>query len=112
MKAWIVSDKEAWENEAAIVFAETRGKAKSVALSTDACSEGRFTDLVATRCPEADELYKEGKREADWDDPKDRLVMVRDLGFSCEDKDLKKCDRCCARKYCSKYEGDLKDGRT
>ncbi len=82
MKAWRVEDKYGDEYKVAIVFAETRGRAKSSALY---CSEtfvySEYIDLIATRCPQMDKYYTEGKYEMDWENPNDRLAMVRDLGF-------------------------------
>lgn len=43
MKAWLVKDKE--EFSATVVFAETRGKAKSVAMYTEACGGVAFCDI-------------------------------------------------------------------
>ena len=55
MKAWIVYDSEGCC--ATIVFAETRGKARSVALHTDVCEEMRFIDISPKRIKDADNLY-------------------------------------------------------
>lgn len=61
MKAWIVRIKE--EFCASVVFAETRGKAKSIALSTDTCCDADFCDIEVRRCPSIDKYYVNGKRE-------------------------------------------------
>ena len=57
MKAWLVQDK--WDCYGAeIVFAETRGKARALALATDCCSETDFLDVDVRRQPNADKYYK------------------------------------------------------
>ena len=69
MKAWIVDDPiEA--ATAAVVFAETRGQAKVLAQSTDACEDMEFKDIRAVRALELDQFYR-GKSEMDWNDPDD-----------------------------------------
>ena len=104
MKAWLVSAKD--EIGAEIVFAETRGKAKVEALCTDCCSEARFVDIEVHREPIADKYYKEGKWHLDWDNPQDRLALVKDCGFSCYPDyfDLEECEKhCSAKEYCYRY---------
>ena len=43
MKAWLVREKD--EFCATVVFAETRGKARSTALATDCCEDSCFCDI-------------------------------------------------------------------
>ena len=43
MKAWIVNPK--YESGFAVVFAETRGKAKALALCTSSCEDANFCDI-------------------------------------------------------------------
>lgn len=103
MKAWIVREKG--EFFCAVVFAETRSKAKVAAMSTDVCENADYVDIMVRRAPTADQYYKPGKRELNWYDAEDRIVMVRDLGFTCDydgiDPDA--CARCPARDYCDYY---------
>lgn len=106
MKAWLARNKTDDEGTAAIVFAETAGKAKAAALHT-AYEGGNFTDISVSRLPKADKMYKLGKREMDWNDPKDRLFMVNECGFYCVDKDEKLCRKCNAKKYCYWYESEV-----
>lgn len=102
MKAWLVSEKDA--DCATVVFAETRGKARSMAMSTDSCSEAQFTDIEVHRKPGLDKYYKNGKKEMDWDNPKDRIALVKECGFRCEYVEPYLCDDCPAKKYCGTYE--------
>lgn len=102
MKAWIVDDPiEA--ATAAVVFAETRGQAKVLAQSTDACEDMAFTDIRAVRAPELDRFYK-GKSEMDWFDHDDRIAMVRYGGMHCAYEVDTECETCPANKWCSRYE--------
>ena len=107
MKAWLVKNKDADYCGAEVVFAETRGKARALAMSTDCCSEAKFVDIEVYREPIADKYYKEGKRYLDWDDPKDRLALVKDCGFSCDPDyfDCEECEKhCSAKEYCARYK--------
>lgn len=110
MKAWIVDDPiEA--ASAAVVFAETRGQAKVLAQSTDACEDMAFTDIRAVRAPKLDRFYK-GKSEMDWFDHDDRIAMVQYGGFHCSpevDVYKEKCESCPAHEWCEKFENMMED---
>ncbi len=103
MKAWIVREKD--EFEAAVVFAETRGKAKTLALSTEACESSDFMSVEVRRAKEADKYYKPGKRELDWFNPDDRIAMVKDCGFTCipDAHCAEECADCPAKDFCDDY---------
>ena len=103
MKAWLVRQKDKFEAE--IVFAETRGKARALALITDCCNETSFIDVDVRRQPNADKYYKEGKWHLDWDNPKDRIALVKDCGFVChyEYFEWEDCESCSAKEYCDRY---------
>lgn len=101
MKAWKVRDPN--ERTATIVFAETAGKARSLAMHTDCCEDMDFCAIEVRRAPAADMCYRAGTWEMDWYDSDDRLVMVRDLGFTCEYKEPEECAWCPAKEYCDLY---------
>lgn len=82
MKAWLV--RECGEFRATVVFAETRGKAKSAALHTEACEDVDFLNIEVRRLKEADKYHKPGKKELDWLNDADRIAMVKDCGFTCD----------------------------
>lgn len=107
MKAWLVQEKD--ECRATVVFAETRGKARSIAMSTDACEDADFCDIEVRRVPNMDKYYKEGKVEMDWENPKDRIALVRECGFRCDYDylDWVDCESCSAREYCDTYQDHL-----
>lgn len=108
MKAWFVQDKRE-RYGAEIVFAETRGKAMSLALHTPCCDEAEFTNIEARRMPHADKYYKEGKWHLDWENSKDRVVLVKECGFVCDYDYLEweDCEICSAKKYCDRYQDHL-----
>ena len=104
MKAWLVREKD--EFSATVVFAETRGKAKVLAMHTDACEDAAFCDIEVLRMKELDKYYKDGKRELDWENPADRIALVKDGGFVCDPDyyDWADCAACTAKEYCDYYK--------
>ena len=108
MKAWLALNKTDDEGAMAIVFAETAGKAKALALHTAACEDSNFTDISVSRMPKADKMYKPGKIEMDWNDPNDRLFMVKHCSFYCIDKNEKLCRECNAKKYCYWHKSEVR----
>ena len=107
MKAWTVKAKD--EVYTAVVFAETRGKARVLARYTDACEDADFCDIEVRRAPSIDKYYKEGKTEMSWDNSEDRVALVKELGFCCEEVDLCVCEYCPAKQFCDRYKDELKD---
>lgn len=107
MKAWIVRIKE--EFCATVVFAETRGKAKSIALSTETCCDADFCDIEVRRCSKLDKYYVNGKREMYWNIPKDRLALVQECGFVCDPDywEPRLCEDCSGKECCDKYLDSL-----
>lgn len=103
MKAWLV--RECGEFCATVVFAETRGKAKSAALRTETCEGADFVNIEVRRLKEADKYYKPGKEELDWFNAADRIAMVKDCGFTC-DSDAhywENCADCPAKEFCDYF---------
>lgn len=104
MKAFLVYDKGSLEEYCTVVFAETRNQARYIALSTETCDGGEYSDIVAHRLPIADSQYKKGKTEMDWEDPKDRTFLVRHCGFKCAEPEFDDCKNCSSKEYCGEYE--------
>ena len=104
MKAWLVKEKD--EFCATVVFAETRGKARSLAMHTECCEDADFTDIEVSRKPQMDKYYKEGKKEMDWYDSKDRIALVKDCNFVCDYDywEREDCENCSAKEYCDRYK--------
>lgn len=107
MKAYIASAKG--ENYMTIVFAETAGQARSIAQHTDTCCDVEFTDIEVSRYPKADSQYN-GDSEMEWDNPKHRLFLVAECGFSCADPDYRFCKSCIAKDKCDTYQEYLTGG--
>lgn len=114
MKAWICRDRNGATDLAVVVFAETAGKAKSLAQCTEVCEDVAFIDIQCHRCPKADNDHGD-KAILDWYDNEDRLILVRDCGFYCSYEMLFSdcnCAECNARKYCSRYESNMSENPT
>lgn len=111
MKAWLVREKD--EFCATVVFAETRGKARALAMQTETCEDVEFVNIEANRKPQMDKYYTDGKKEMDWFNSKDRIALVKDCGFVCDLDYLERedCDNCPAKEYCDRY-ADLIDHPT
>jgi len=107
MKAYAVFDKDGYPPYSEVVFAETRAKAIYTALrDTDLSYEGcEYTDMRARRKQMLDKYYR-GRSAMDWNNDTDRLAMVRDAGYVCDDDffDPDECVKCVGKDYCSKYE--------
>lgn len=110
MKAYVVRDKnDSWC--ATVVFAETRGKAKSRAQATETCEDVDFIDIECRRAPELDKHYRPGKTEMHWDCMEDRVALVKELGFRCGPEDIYylgiDCKECAAAPWCDLYQDRL-----
>lgn len=106
MKAWTVREKDRFC--IAVVFAENRNKAKSIAQTTDACEDVEYINIEAHRLPIADSQYK-GRIKMDWNDPDDRLFLVKNCNFYCEYIEPYECNRCSARDYCEMYQDEIEE---
>lgn len=51
-----------------------------------------------------DKYYTEGKKEMDWFTLKDRIALITEYGFYCEDATKEKCEDCLAKDYCNYYK--------
>lgn len=102
MKAWLVKERDG--EYATVVFAETRGKARSLALATDACEDADFCDIEVTRKPHLDKYYTSGKRKMDWYNDSDRIALVKDGGFQCVHECECELEECPAHQWCDRYE--------
>lgn len=105
-KAYAISADYAPYSE--VVWAETSGKAKRIAL--DRCESMQdldFIELHARRLPEMDLMY-DGNPVADWCDDETRIKLVSDCGWHCAEPELHDCKICPAREFCETWE-DMKD---
>lgn len=106
-KAYCVTSK--WRDDATVVFAESSGKAKATAMSTEACEDVDFVNIQVQRLPNMDKYYKPGKTEMDWNNPEERIALVKDAGFHCEYIELTECEQCPAREYCDEWEAYVEE---
>ena len=105
-KAYVITDRDRWENSAIVVFAETAGKAKAYGMYTDEFGDFEFTELRAHRAPALDDFYK-GRDRMDWFIGEDRIAMVRFADFRCSDDmdmDKEECRACVAFEWCGAVE--------
>lgn len=108
MKAYKVTDKQCACGYSTIIFAETREKARAIALWSDAFDWFglSYLDFWVKRVPALDKYYR-GKSEMEWDDPDDRIAMVKEAGFICSyeyDPTELECKQCPAKQWCERYE--------
>ena len=105
MKAYEARNKWGYRDYATVVFAESAGKARAIALYTEACEGCDFTDIEVFRVQLLDKYYQEGKVEMDWTDAKDRIALVKYCGFYCSMEVINPdCENCSAKKWCDRYK--------
>ena len=107
LKAYRVQDLDNFEGCSTVVFAESRNKARRLAMSTDACEYGEYIRIRATRLPELDSEYR-GHFEMDWYNDQDRMAMVSQ-GWRCSDPDRDECVVCSCKEDCEDYQDYLTD---
>ena len=105
MKAWIC--EEPIMGYCVVVFAETRNKARIIAMGTDECNGMEYIEIKPRRFPEADSEYFLGKTQMIWDDPHDKRFLIRH-GWHCE-RDYAFCAECDDLQYCEWGQDLLKD---
>ena len=104
MRAYKVFDREYYYS--VVVFAESPSKAKSYTYNhLDDLDGAEYTDLRARRIKRLDKYYKPDKKYLDWYIDEDRLALVKDGGYFCEELNFE-CDNCIARKYCEMIKED------
>ncbi len=87
-----------------VVFAADRNHAKRLAMRTDACEDAEYINIRVRRSPELDNCYR-GRWEMNWDEPQDRIDLVKLAGFVCSyEIDDPECDICPAREWCERAE--------
>ncbi len=100
MKAWQANSE--YSEGSVVVFAETAGKAKQIALKTDELCEESYVDIRVNRLPKIDRFYKEGKTIGDWVEDEDiRLELVKEYNWACLEPTYRECSVCLAEKYCN-----------
>ena len=101
-KAWC-SLNEKWCRPV-IVFADTIGKAKSYFMKRDTVGYFNFCNVRPHRIKKLDYLDRPNGYVMNFLKDEDRLPMVRDAGFYCNEVDRQLCEECCAKEWCSAYE--------
>lgn len=109
MKAWQCINY--YDGYIMIVYAETAGKARYIAIQSGSIGDDlEFRDVIVRREKKLDAYYR-GVSEMDWYNAQDRMAIVQELGLSCDDDsfDPDDCKRCPAAEWCDKYQDFLKE---
>lgn len=106
-KAWKCCDEDNCYVE--VLFADTRGKAKTYFKNTDTFAWFDFCELRPRRAKSLDYLNYPDGYVMNWFKDEDRIAMVRHLGVQCDDAYREDCEVCCAKEWCSKYEDYLEE---
>lgn len=109
IRAFVCQEEEEWNS--VVVFAESAGKARYIAMCSYELGEDlQFQDVRVYRAPSLDKCYR-GLNMMNWNDPQDRIAMVRDAGFQCSGDwyDPVSCDCCAAREYCDTYKDRIEE---
>ena len=85
-KAWVAYNYP--KNISMVVYADTKGKAKSYLMHTEIFDDYGFMDI---------DVYM------DWNKDEDRIPMVREFNMHCSEV-TDECKECCVWEWCSKYE--------
>lgn len=103
MKAWIASDKNC-DCGSEIIFADTRGKAISEALSRDNFEDLEFTDIRVHRIKDLDGMEKAEPIDNPWLNDDIRLILVKEYDWACMEPEYSDCDSCVAKQYCHYFD--------
>lgn len=98
MKAYIITGDDGYS---IVVFAESRGKAASIAKSDEYFCDYDFTEIKPRREHNLDK-YCRGVCKMDWYDPQDRIALCKE-GWSCLEPEERECQNCPAQRYCEHY---------
>lgn len=103
MKAWIVTDKNG-DYGSDIVFASSRGKAISEALTRDNFEDFEFTDIRVRRIKDLDGMENAEPTDNPWLNDEIRLILVKEHDFACIEPEDSDCDSCVAKQYCHWFD--------
>ena len=85
-----------------VIFAESRGKAKAIAMHSDFFEDMNFLEIKPYRVRQFDKCYR-GLTEMDWEDKYDRIALVMD-GWTCHYDINCQPNTCPAKQFCSRYK--------
>ena len=101
-KAWMAYNYP--KNIAMVVFADTKGKAKSYLIHTETFDDYGFMDIDVYRAKSLDYLDRPDGYIMDWNNDEDRIAMVKHIYSGCLPPIEEDCESCCAKECCSKYK--------
>lgn len=107
MKAWICTAETT--EFSMVIFAETRGQAKTIAMSSDYLAESSYIDVRARRFAEADGEYR-GRQEMDWYASKEDRRFLVSHGWRCNPEmwEPEDCEGCGCADFCA-YAKEYKE---
>ena len=88
-----------------VIFAESRGKAKVIAMHSDFFEDMNFLEIKPYRVLQFDKCYR-GLPEMDWEDKYDRIALVVD-GWTCHEDIECQPNTCPVKQLCRRY-ADIK----
>lgn len=99
MKAYEIEDIQ--NGTSRIIFATSMSSAKYKAFvyANETNFMAYLYDIKARRCKEADSQCK-GREFMEWNNPDDRLFLVKELGWTCVDEPCDDCTYCVAHEFC------------
>ena len=100
-KAWVAYNYS--KNIAMVVYADTKGMAKSYLMHTETFDDYGFMDIDVYRAKSLDYLDHPDGYIMDWNKKEDRIPMVKEFNMHCS-KITEECKECCVYEWCNKFE--------
>ena len=100
-KAWCCCEEELGVVE--VVFADTRGKAKSYFKNLETFDDYRFCELRPHRLKKLDYLNHPDGYVMDFCKDEDMIPMVKEFNMHCSEI-TEECKECCVYEWCNKFE--------
>ena len=97
-KAWVAYNYP--KNISMVVFADTKGKAKSYLMHNEIFDDYGFMDIDVYRAKSLDYLDRPDGYIMDWNKDEDRIPMVREFNMHCSEI-TEECKECCVWEWCS-----------
>ena len=101
-KAWSFYEEE--EGIIEVVFADTRTRARMYLNELETFDNYRYIDISPRREKSLDYLDHPDGYVMSIAREKDKIALVKNIGVYCLYPDKDKCEECCAKEWCSKYQ--------
>lgn len=99
MKAWYIKTDHTYHGESGwrVVFAPSSEEALELARAADIGVVDDEDEAQGGRCEAMEKYWKPGKQMMEWNNRNDRIALVRDLNWTCEEG-MSPCSYKC--RYC------------